>query len=114
MFDDIYADVAGDVTGSVSRKDDKGVTHTVKPAIAPTGSLTDTAGWLEAAKAGGSIADKGKTDNGANVQRGVKELSGKLTVKAMGRILGVDKPAKARTGKADTMTVEPSTNGTHS
>lgn len=114
MFDDIYAEVAGDVTGSVSRKDDKGVTYTVKPAVAPCGALLDPTGWIEAAKGGAAISDKGKTDSGTNAQRGVKEVSGKLAVRAISRVLGIEKPAKARTGKADTVTVEPSTNGTHS
>lgn len=120
MWDEIFAEVAGDVTGSIVRKDERGVTRTVAPAVAPAGDLLSEDAWLTACKGGGKIAEKGKTEGGATVARAVKELSGKQCVRAATLLLGVARPATKRTGKPEQIIVatqqvpEPSANGTHS
>ena len=109
-WDEIMAELgaSGLLTGTVTRKDDKGVTRTVKLDTPPCGDITDDAAWVEAGNGGGSISDSAKADNGAKKSRTGKEASGKQTVRAVSLLLGITFKGK-RSGRADTVT---SDNGT--
>jgi hypothetical protein len=112
MWEEIMSELAeaGSLTGSVTRKGDDGVTRTVKLDAAPGGVITDDEAWLKAGKAGGTLTDSVKGDNGAKKSRNGKEASGKQTVRALSVLLGIT-ATKKRTGTADTV---PSDNGAHS
>ena len=95
MWDEIFAEIGGDVKCSTSKKDERGITRTVSPANPVTGDLLDDAGWLEAAKGGGALSEKGKDDKGVSKSRTAKEASGKQALKALNKLFGLSK-AKAK------------------
>lgn len=117
MFNSIFDRKAksGAVKASVSFKDADGVTHSIKPAVAPTGDLINAEAWAEAcAAAGASISSKGKDEAGRSLSKSLsgKECSAKDAQEASAAMFPGVKFRK-RSAAADTVVPEPSANGTH-
>jgi hypothetical protein len=107
MWDELFASEAANVTGSVSGKDAKGVTRTVKYGVAPA-DINDDAAWINAAEDGVQLSQKGqKNSAGASKQNSLKEVKGAKARNAVSRLLGIQ-PKKPRSTGADTV---PSENG---
>lgn len=96
MFADIYSLTPSDLTGSLQKKDENGIQHTATFDIAPCGDLMDNDGWVEKAKAGGSLSDNGKDENGCTRKRNLKEATSRQMRMASEVLLGLKTPDDIR------------------
>lgn len=94
MWDEIWAEEKelGNVKGTLSKKDEEGVTRTISIPDGPAGNVKNEDAWLKVAKAGGKLAESGKMDNGTKAGVATeKEVSGKQCVKAVSKLFGLTK-----------------------
>jgi hypothetical protein len=89
MWNEIFAEIGADVNSSISKKDDKGFTRTIKPTNPVSGDLLDDTSWAKAMKGGAAITEKVKDENGATRTRSAKEATGKQAEKAFSKLLGI-------------------------
>lgn len=102
MWDEIFAEVAGDVTGSIGKKCDDGVKRSVTPNGPAPVDLTDTDKWIKSVeKVGAKVDQKAKTDDGSNAANGVKELDGKRSVRCLKTMFGNVKSKKPKDKDAE-------------
>lgn len=103
MWDEIWAEeiASGNVKGTLSKKDDKGVTRTMVLETGVSGDVTDESNWTDL-KTVGKMTEKGKTKAGVNAGNSTtKEMSVKQTGKAIVALFSIKPKTKAKKPKEE-------------